>query len=165
MNGLNLRWLLITIGIYFAAVLDASVSERIAILGAAPSFLFILIGQFCIPMNRNKGMLFGFLIGAIQGALAGADIQHFIAGGVVGGLLAASCKDISIEYSLVSVIVVTIITSFLARLIHVLLAPPPHVSIALLDTLIGAMYNGVLAVPVYALFFKAMDSGERLSRL
>lgn len=165
MNGLNLRWLAIAISVYIAAVLDASVSERIAVFGAAPSFLFILIGQFCIPMNRTKGMLFGFMIGAIQGALAGSDIQHFMAGGVIGGLLAASCRDLSLDYSLLAVVSVTAITSFLARLIHVLLAPPPHVSVALLDTLIGAMYNGVLAAPVFFIFKKMMEPSDRLSRL
>ena len=165
MKGINFRWIIILLSVYIAAVLDATLAQRVAILGAAPSFLFLLIGQFTMSMTRGKAMMFGFLIGTIQGSLAGSDIQHFIAGGVIGGLICASASTVGFEYSLLAVVSVTTVASLIGLLVHVLVAPPPHVSRALLDTLIGAMYNGVLAVPVYALLHKGVGSSQKLSSL
>lgn len=145
---------LCAISLLIAAFLQAGLTQSAHIWTAAPNFLLLVLGVYSIRLSGTGAMLLGFFEGLLMGGLAGADIQHFIAGGVIAGIAIAALAKQGIDFSVFSAILAAVMAALISGIIHLLFAPPSHVMAAVGDTLLTAVYNGVLAVPVYALFRK-----------
>jgi hypothetical protein len=139
------------VAMVFSAAARHAAPGALSLFGAEPDLG--LAAAFALAANSRPwaGAAAGWFHGALAGWLAGsAFVAHTWAGCVVG-LLTALPKRARMETSgPVSGGVVA-----LASLVHgialVLLAPAPDLGAQVRATILAAVYNGVLAVPIGAL--------------
>jgi len=153
-----LRFFFVTlVCLWVAGGCQLTVGPRIAIVGAVPDFLMIsaaCLGLFATPRG---GALAGFLAGVLHGALAGANLGSYAVSRAVAGFLAGTMNTFEFESSPVVAFFVTGVTTIVAQLLLMFVAPPPSLISFLLATIGSAVYNGVLAMPLYALLRRILD--------
>ncbi|HLK14818.1 MAG TPA: hypothetical protein VKT78_08435 [Fimbriimonadaceae bacterium] len=142
--------------LFVCAVLQQALAYRLAIFGARPDFMLVALSALGVFANRAGGMALGFFDGLIIGALSGANLQHYVASRTVTGLLLGWTSGNELPRSLPAVGVIAAVTTVFAQLVLMFLAPPHSIGSFLADTIRGAVYNGVLAIPVYALLKKLL---------
>ena len=138
-------------GVWFLAALQESVAPRIAIGAGVPDFLiaFITVASlYCTPMGSAW---LGFASGATFGALAGANLTGYAISRMFGGLAATGFNNLGFKPSPVMMMANAAATTTISQILLFFLAPPPDIGRFLAATIISAMYNGVLAMPLYAL--------------
>lgn len=144
LTGVVLLWL--------AAVLQQGLAERLAIFGVAPNFLLIALGPMALLSRPSVGGTMGFFAGLIQGALAGANLTHYVISRTLAGFLTSLGNQLDIRLALIVAGLACAATTFIAQLILMFLAPPSGSLIAYLFGSLGmALYNGILAIPLYSL--------------
>jgi len=139
------------IAIWLAAACQQALSPRMAILGARPDFFLIVLTPLALWSSRRMGTLLGFICGLVQGAIAGANLVGYAMSRVIGGFTVSWSKQIGFQPNIVVIGVTAGAATLLCQLVFMFLAPPPGVFSFLGDTIGSALYNGVLAVPVYLL--------------
>lgn len=143
-TGVVLLWL--------AAVLQQGLADRLAIFGVAPNFLLIALGPMALLSRPSVGGTMGFFAGLIQGALAGANLTHYVISRTLAGFLTSLGNQLDIRLALTVAGLACAATTFIAQLILMFLAPPSGSLIAYLFGSLGmALYNGILAIPLYSL--------------
>lgn len=134
-----------------ATTLQQALAYRLAILGARPDFMLIALSALGMFANRPGGMTLGFFDGLLMGAISGANLQHYVTSRVLAGLALGWTNSSELPRSLAAAGVTTGAVTVAAQLVLMFLAPPHSIGTFLADTIRGAVYNGVLAIPVYAL--------------
>lgn len=146
------------VGLYVAGALQQALSPRMSIFGVEPEFMLIFLSCACLFMRRSGGTVLGFFTGVVQGALVGVNLMHFVISRTVTGFLAGWSSDWGYQpNSFVAAFVTAVLTIF-SQLLLMFLAPPAGIARYLADTMGTAVYNGVLAVPVYALLRRILVS-------
>jgi hypothetical protein len=140
--------------LFVAAVLQQALAYRLSLLGAEPNFMLVALAVLGMFANRTGGMTLGFADGLIVGALSGANLQHYVASRTVTGLMLGWTSNNELPRSTPAAGLVAAAATLFAQLILMFLAPPHSIGAFLADTIRGAVYNGVLAIPVYALLKK-----------
>jgi len=139
------------VGLWIAIVLQQSVAVKLAIFGARPDFLLLFVVPLSLMTSRAGGATLGFFAGLLHGAATGAFMAQYVASRAVAGFMGSWSRGIGMHVNWGVASVTTIILTVVARLIFMFLAAPPGVLRFLGDTIGSAMYNGVLAIPVYML--------------
>ena len=137
-----------------AAVLQQSLAYRLSVFGARPDFMLIALAVLGMFTNRPGGIALGFFDGLIVGAVANANMQHYVASRTLTGLLLGWTSSVELPRSVPAAGLVAAAVTLFAQLTLMFLAPPHSIAAFLADTIRGAVYNGVLAIPVYALLKK-----------
>lgn len=159
-----------TFGLYAIATLwisggfEYGLAPSIAIFGVKPDFLLVALAALATVSSRTQGATIGFGSGLLQGALVGANLAHYVISRTVTGFLAAWANDLQLQPRPLVGFVTTALVTVFARLFLLFLAPTPALAQYLGATIGSAMYNGVLAIPVYALLNRVFDSSRRLGR-
>ena len=136
---------------WLCAALTVSLTPRLAILGGGPDFLLVC-GYCCALISRPGGGAFaGFVSGVLMGGLTGATLTHFTIVRTLGGFGMSFLGMSGLELNPRKAGVILAIATLLTQILHMLVAPPPEIGIYLRATLVTAMYNGVLAIPLYSL--------------
>lgn len=155
MNGWT-RGISIAVTLWIAAALQQAMVRRLSIFGFEPDFMLLALACLSMFLTRSGGAVVGFLSGAIFGAIDFANITHYVISRTVTGFATAWSKGLNLDGTvLVACITVAASTAF-ARIILMFLAPPPLITPFLEATIRTAVYNGVLAVPVYLLLKRIM---------
>ena len=94
------------------------------------------------------------IIDQISSHVANANMQHYVASRTLTGLLLGSTNSAELQRSLPAAGLITAAVTVFAQLTLMFLAPPHSITAFLADTIRSAVYNGVLAIPVYALLKK-----------
>jgi rod shape-determining protein MreD len=149
------------IGLWVAAILQQALSPHLSIFGARPDFILILVSPLSMLVPRKKGSALGFAGGVLQGAIAGANLAPFAISKAVAGFMGAWSRNIELERNFIVVFVTTFVVSLIAGLVWMFLAAPQGVAVYLGDTIGSAMYNGVLAIPVYMLLERMLNTRSR----
>jgi rod shape-determining protein MreD len=144
--------LIATLAIYLAAILQGGVASRYSLLGGHVDFYLIVLGFLPLYTNRKGGALLGFAIGVVEGAMAGVNMGQFVFARVVTGVAISSVAEGGVERNIFTTSLFAVVSAIFSQLILMFLAPPPAVLPFLGDTLRTAVYNGVLAMLLYALF-------------
>lgn len=147
--------------LWLGAVLQQALPARLGIFGAIPDFL-LLVALTLSHFNRpGPASLIGFTAGLFQGGISGANLVHYVASRVCSSMgLSATVRDSINVTAPVAGLTVAAFT-VLARVIVLLLAPDPNITAYLAATIGTAVYNGVIAIPLYALlrrFFRPIES-------
>ncbi|MBX7134613.1 MAG: rod shape-determining protein MreD [Fimbriimonadaceae bacterium] len=143
-TGIVLLWL--------AAVLEQGLADRMAVFGVAPNFLLVVLGPMALLSRPSVGGTMGFFAGLIQGALAGANLTHYVISRALAGFLTSLGNQLEIRLALVVAGLACAATTFIAQVLLMFLAPPSGSLIAYLFGSLGmALYNGLLAIPLYSL--------------
>lgn len=142
--------------LWLGAALQQTISPRIDILGARPDFLLTFMSVACLYASRVGGALIGFFTGLAAGANFGANMTQFIFSRTVTGFLDAWFRLFGVDANLFVASINAIFVTVVAQLLQMFFAPPQGIVAFLGATIGSAMYNGVLAVPVYALLRKIL---------
>jgi rod shape-determining protein MreD len=149
------------VGLWIAVILQQSIAVRLSIFGARPDFLLLFIVPLSLLTSRPGGTLLGFFAGLLQGATTGVFMAQYVASRTIAGFMASWSRGFGMHVNWGVACVTTIILTIVARLIYMFLAAPPGVMRFLGDTIGSAMYNGVLAIPVYMLLQWVIDPKVR----
>lgn len=136
--------------IWLAACLQA-VAPKLSIAGARPDFLLAAMVVLCLHTRRSGGAALGFCAGFLTGALASASMGYYIVSRSLAGFFASWSRDIKFEHSPWLVFVTAFLATAFALAIKLFLPPARSIYPFVADTLLTATYNGVLAMPLYAL--------------
>lgn len=142
--GLFMLWL--------ASVLQLGLAPGIQIAHAPPDFLLIVLSSAGLYCSRRNTTLIGFGAGLMQGVIAGANMTLYIASRAAVGFLLGCFNTLDVEVNAVLSVISAVAVTLLAQLLLLFLGGHHGpVTPYLAGTLISAVYNGVIALPVYAL--------------
>ncbi len=144
-------WLVAVVCLWLAAGCQQGLPDRIAVMGARPDFLLLALGVLGLRMRRTDALLLGFLCGLIQGGLSGSQMTIYVFSRTVAGLVVGWLGSLEVESHAVVTCAAVVVVTIVAQLSVMFMAPPASITAYLLATIGSAMYNGVLAVPFYAL--------------
>lgn len=154
-------FLVAIVALWIAAVLQTAVVPHISFLGFSPDLYLVMVGCLSVFSGRAEGALVGFLAGLLQGGLHVMRLAHYIVSRTLTGFLVAWSMKLEIELRPLIVAVIVVLATILAKLLWMFLAAPPGIGAFLADTIRTAVYNGVLAVPVYALLKRILNPDAR----
>ncbi len=131
--------------------MQIAVAAQISIFGATPDFILAAIGPLSVSISPRGGAAVGFLGGLLQGALAGADLTHYVISRCLAGFFTSLTRGIGLELSIAVIAVTTAACTIVGQLLLMFLAPPPEIMRFVGATIGTAIYNGVIAIPLYML--------------
>lgn len=148
----RLVWLLLVTG---AVVVHFAIPGVLGIGAFAPDLPLLLALVFAILARPIGGAVAGWYMGTLTGLLAGADLAaHSIAACLAGFALSwPGERGINVTAPVFAVLVA--LGTIVHGVLFVLLAPSSGLGGFLQDTILAAVYNGVLAFPIGAVAHKA----------
>lgn len=147
--------------LWLAGGCQQALAPRVGIAGASPDFVLIAVSVLALFLNRRGGALVGFFGGLVQGAMAGANLAQYVVTRTLAGYGIGWLAMLEFEFNPLVALVVTAASTLFAQLLLMFTAPPPSIAHFLLATIGSAIYNGVLAVPLYALLAKVLAPDSR----
>jgi rod shape-determining protein MreD len=139
------------ISLLVAAILQQALAPRIPILGGHPDFLLLALALLAYGRPVTTAMTIGFSDGLLMGSMSGANMQHYIASRTLVGFLIGLTSRFQEKPSVGSIGVYAVGAAIVTQLVLMFLAPPHGIAGFLADTIRTAVYNGVLAITVFAL--------------
>jgi len=136
---------------WLSAVLDQGAAPHMTLLNARPSFLLVSTVVLALFSRPAGGAFSGFVAAILQGVISGANLASYVVSRVLSGFLASASRMLGLETSSVVVLGTTVVTTIVAQIILMFFAPPPRLLTFAEATIIEAIYNGVLAVPLFAI--------------
>lgn len=155
------RWSIFAVLLFLAGVAQQSLAYRIAIFHTAPDFFLVLLSVGSILCSQTESIVLGFLAGFLLGSLEGANLGHLVATRTLTGFGLSFVPIPEFRSGLLFAGLAAIGATLVAQLLLLLLAPPTGIAGFLADTIRMAMYNGVLAIPVYALLSRILPQTKR----
>jgi rod shape-determining protein MreD len=151
-------WVIAIVLLWFAGAAQSAVAFQISAGGISPDFPLIVVVTVGLFTDRRSGSILGFLAGVIHGAIAGGHMAAYTITRTVIGFLAGWFNGLEFEGNIAVAFIVTAAATLCTQFTFLLLAPRGAILPFLLATIGSAMYNGVLAIPLYALLKKVLDS-------
>jgi len=148
-------------GLWLAGVLQAGASPHMALFGVAPDFLLIFGLTMSLHLPRPGATGIGFFAGMIYGGLAGANLTHYIISRSIACFATSWSRRLRLELNYPTVGATVLVGTVIARVFFMFTAAPQDVGGFLRDTIAEATYNGVLALPLYALVKRVMPQTSR----
>jgi rod shape-determining protein MreD len=148
-------------GLWLAGILQAGASPHMSLVGVAPDFLLIFGLGISLHTSRPGAAGVGFFAGLIYGGLAGANITHYIISRCVACFATSWSRRLRLELNYPTVAATIFTGTVIARIFFMFTAAPQDVGGFLRDTIAEATYNGVLALPLYALVKRVMPQTSR----
>jgi rod shape-determining protein MreD len=143
--------------VWISAALNMGVSAKISIFGGNPDFLLITLAVLGLFTHRSGGAVLGFFCGFVYGSLAGANLAQYCISRTLGGFMAGWLNDLGFQGSLGMAALSAAIVTVVCQLLLMFSAPPSDVGGFLGDTIRMAVYNGILAMPYYALLSRFLE--------
>jgi len=147
--------------LWFAGAAQQAIAFQVTAGGISPDFPLIVIVTVGLFSNRRSGAFLGFLGGAIHGAIAGGHTAAYTITRTVIGFIVGWFTGMEFEGNVAVAFIVTAAATIVTQLTFLLLTPRGAILSFLLATIGSAMYNGVLAIPLYALLKRVLDSPRR----
>lgn len=138
--------------VYLAAAAQAGAASRFGIYGTHLHAPLLILGFLSLYLDRKGGAILGFATGFIEGSMAGANLWQYVLTRVLVGATIAWIAEGGIERNLYTTVLFSMACVVAAEVTFMFFAPPPQVFGFLGDTIRTAVYNGVLAMLLYALF-------------
>jgi rod shape-determining protein MreD len=136
---------------YLAAALQQSIAYRMGVFGTRPDFLLVALSALSLMGTRRQSVWYGFVAGLLMGSISGANLGQYVASRTVAGLLFGWATVLDFQAGWITTFLGAAGVTLVAQFSLMLLAPPSGIGGFVADTIRMAMYNGVLAMPVYAL--------------
>jgi rod shape-determining protein MreD len=139
------------IGFWIAALLDAAGSQGAGFAGSRPQLVLMVALAVALCSRPGVGALAGFVGALVVAGMVGSNLLSL---GVVMTLVGFGFGWVGrsdLEVSLPIGAGVIALGTLAIGLAVTFLSPPSDIAGALRATILSAVYNGVLAVPFYAL--------------
>lgn len=151
-------WLARVLGVAlvtFAAVLRFAAPEVLAVGPAQPELPLLLAFSIAIVSRPVGGAFIGWYVGTLTGLLAGANLAaHSVSACLTGFLLSwPNERGLNVTAPVFSLLV--LLGTLAHGVLFALVAPSSGLGSFLQDTILTAVYNGVLAFPIGALANRA----------
>lgn len=134
----------------FAAALQGSAS-RLAVFGAMADYPLVVGCTLALFGRPAGGAMLGFAAGFLHGCMAGANLGYLASSRTLAGYAAAASRSLEVRLSPLVAASTVFACTFGAEVLALLLPPAKPLLRSLGDTIGTATYNGVLAIPLYAL--------------
>ncbi len=151
-------WVIGLLLLWLAGAFQQAVAFQISAGGVGPDFPLIVVVTVALFFDRRSATVFGFIGGAIRGAIAGGHMAAYCVTETVVGYLVGWFAGMEFEGNMVVAFVVTALATVSTQITFLLLTPRGAILPYLAATIGSAMYNGVLAMPLYALLKRVLDS-------
>jgi hypothetical protein len=151
--------------VWLSAGLNMGVSAKVSVFGANPDFLLITLAVLGLFAHRSGAALLGFFCGFVYGSLAGANLAQYCISRTLGGFLSGWLNDMGFQGSLGMAGLSAVVVTLVCQLLLMFSAPSNDVAGFLGDTIRMAVYNGILAMPYYALLSRLLEpQSDRLGQ-
>lgn len=132
-----------------ATILQSGVFDRYVLLGAQINLPVVVVLCFALISRPSAAGGLGLLSGILTGGISGATLMHYALSRVLAGYAVGtqSKNEPDGRWAIVWVVV----GSLISQSVLILLAPPKPLLPAVGATILSAVYNGVVAIPVFAL--------------
>lgn len=138
------------IGFYLCAVLNAGAVEHLEVLGARPDFLLLFGLVLALFAKPSQAAWAGLASGLLYGWVTAVSLTLQAIGRAIVGFACAAIREVGFEIDLRWAFGMVAIGSVLVNTFVFFLAPPSD-KISFVTATIGTgLYNGVLAIPLYA---------------
>lgn len=154
-------WVIAVFLLWIAGAAQQAVSFQISFGGVSPDFPLVVIISVGLFFDKRSGAALGFLGGITHGAIAGGHMAAYAVTRTLVGFLTGWFNGMEFEGNTAVAFIVTAAATVFTQLTFLLLNPRGAIFSFLLATIGSAMYNGVLAIPLYALLKRVMDSPRR----
>lgn len=143
--------------LWICGAMQQALAERLGIFGVNPDFLLVALTALCLFSPKpSGGATMGFFAGAIHGGIAGANLTHYIVSRVLGGYLAAKTRNPKYPPKPLAVFVTAALVTLVSQVVLMFFAPPSGIAGFLGATILSALYNGVLCLPLHALLHRIL---------
>ena len=154
-------WSIAILLLWVAGGLQQAVAFQVSVGGAGPDFLLVAIVSLSLFSLRRNGAGVGFIGGVLHGAIAGGHMAAYAITRTLVGFCVGWFTGMEFEGNTAVACIVTATATLVSQLTFLLMNPHGAILSALLATIGSAVYNGVLAIPLYALLKKVLDSPRR----
>lgn len=152
------RWIFLTIVcLWLGGGCQRTVAPMVSIFGVAPDFLLIATACLSLFGTRRSGAVIGFFAGVVQGAIAGANLGAYVVTRALSGFCIGWLGSMDIEATPAVAFFAALAATLVGQFALMFVAPPPSFGPFLLATIGSAMYNGVLAIPLYTLLKRVLN--------
>ncbi|HRF58299.1 MAG TPA: hypothetical protein PLH94_00130 [Fimbriimonadaceae bacterium] len=156
----TLRVVVCALGFWIMATLEQALAPKLSVFGCPPDFLMVMGASIALLSTPLGGAWAGFFSGLLQGALAGANLTAYVISRILPAFGIAWMSDLDIRIAPTVAGLIVAATTLVSQLLLMFLAPPPQILPFLGATIGTAMYNGVLAIPVYSLLRRLFKGKE-----
>lgn len=156
-----LAFLLGAVGLWIATGVGATIALRSGGSVFAPSLPVLVIGTLGLYLSRSGGLVLGFVGGFLEAAAAGANPLPYIVTRMLAGVLAASLGAQTPERGVPVAALSAAGATLAANGLLVFLLAPRGFGFFLLAAVVGAVVNGVLALPLGAVWARLSARRER----
>lgn len=151
----------IALGMWLIGVLQSGLAPHMALMTVRPDLLLIYGLVVSLHMTRSGAAAVGFFVGLIMGGLVGANLTHYVVSRAFACFCMGWSRRFRFELSYLSVVGFVFAGTLIANLLFMFTAAPRDVGGFLRDTILAATYNGVLALPLYALMKRVLPQPSR----
>ncbi len=147
-------------GLFLVAtlVIQTTVLPLIAVAGARPDLLLLVVVSAGLLLGREHGVGMGFFAGLLQdlasGNIFGVSALSKTATGYVAGLVERKVFKENVLLPLLAVIIATIFNSAIMLVMLAFLGFAVDIPTAVANTLFVLGYNAVLAIPVHRIVYR-----------
>lgn len=153
--------MLVAVALWIGAILQLACARHLGFFGAEPDFLIVVIACAGFCLDRTPATLTGFAGGLIQGALAGANLTHYVVSRCIAGFFASWSRKLRFEMTWITVAIFVASVTVVGQIALMFIAAPAGIAGFLGDTIGSAIYNGVIAMPVYGLLKRGLNPPVR----
>ena len=134
-----------------AAGLQSLVAARVSVLGGEPDFVLTVAAVAALLSNARAGAVTGFTAGLVTASLIGQTVGTFYVSRTLVGWLAGWSTARLYRDNAWVVILGVLLASILSEVIYLLAAPHLSLGHGLKASLLGAVWNAILAYPTMLL--------------
>lgn len=139
-------------------VVQTTVLPLVAVGGARPDLLLLVVVSAGMLLGREHGVGMGFFAGLLQdlasGNIFGVSVLSKTATGYVAGLVERKVFKENVLLPLLAVIIATVFNSALMLVMLVILGFAVDIPTAVANTVFVLGYNAVLAIPVHRVVYR-----------
>lgn len=141
---------------WVAAGLQQAAAPHLAFGGAQPDLLLVTALVAAVFFEPVVAAIFGFVAGVLHGGVTGSDTTNFAVSRTLVAYAAGFVSRLELDVRPWYVGLVVLGGTLLTYGLMMVPAPPPQVWPYVRDTILSAMYNGVLAIPLYAMMRRSL---------
>ena len=134
---------------WIAAALQQAAAPNMAIAGARPDILLVVALCTAVFFEPVWAAVVGFVAGVLHGGVVGSDVASLTVSRTLAAYFAGYVSRLDLDVRPWYVALVVAGGTLLCQMMLMVPAPPPEFLPYLRDTIVAAMYNGVLAIPLY----------------
>lgn len=142
-------WLAAALTFWVAGGLQQGLAFRASIFGVEPDYLLVAAALVGFMGGFNAAIIGGFAAGLIHAALTGTDTWQFVGSKMLACLFCAFVIESRFQRNIGVGAATVAVATVIASLILMIVAPSHLMGSPIKATIIGAIYNGVIALAVY----------------